>query len=230
MKQLQSVPVDVKTRNGLFEDVVASFVTECRGIVEDRVKKAFSAVSGEVLAEQLWQGRIDPRNIQWALLDMEKLQAFLAELSAELSSLTAGVFHRPVLLQVTASEDGLWPQDLAGIIGEELDRNRGTLFLNKTMMEACSLVWSRAVSDCAWPVRRMNPGKLLWCLAGVTPADEEKRCLQGLTRSVEGVRVSMQKRLFRAISLQVATQVWSLYDSVSPEKTTAFMNPEIFLA
>jgi hypothetical protein len=29
-------------------------------------------------------------------------------------------------------------------------------------MEACHLVWNRAVSDCAWPVRRLKPGKLLW--------------------------------------------------------------------
>jgi hypothetical protein len=231
MKKLQPVSVDVNTRDGLFEGVVASLVTECWGIIEDRVKKALSMVSAEALAVQLWQGSINPRRIQRALLDMEKLQVFLAELSAELSSLTAGVFYRPVLLQVTASEEELLPKDLAGIIGEEMGWGKETLFLNKALMEACSLVWSRAVSDCAWPVRRLNPGKLLWCLAGVTPADEERRCLQGLTRSVEGVRANMQKRLFKAISLQVATQVWLLYDDVAPEKTTtAFIDPEKFLA
>ena len=231
MKKLQPVAVDVENRDGLFEDVVASLVAECREIIEGRVKKVFSVVFAEALAVELWQRSINPRDIQRALLDMDKLQMFLAELSAELSSLTAGVFHRPVLLQVTASEDGLLPKVLAGIIGEELDWGKETCFLNNTLVEACSLVWSRAVSDCAWPVRRLNLGKLLWCLAGVTPADEERRCLHGLTRSVEGIQISMQKRLFEAISLQVATQVWSLYDDVYQEETTtAFVNPEKFLA
>jgi hypothetical protein len=98
-------------------------------------------------------------------------------------------------------------------------------------MEACNLVWNRAASDCAWPVGRLKPGKLLWRLAGATPADEERRCLQELTRLVEGVRVNMQKRLFRAFSLQVAAQVWLLYDSVSRERTNGnFMDPETYSA
>ena len=96
--------------------------------------------------------------------------------------------------------------------------------MNRALMEACHLVWNRAVSDCVWPVRRLKPGKLLWCLTGVTPADEKKRCLQELTRSVEGIRVNMQKRLFREICLQVAVQVWSLYDGISQD--TYFMDPE----
>ena len=93
------------------------------------------------------------------------------------------------------------------------------------------MVWNRAASDCAWPVRRLKPGKLLWRLAGDTPADEERRCLQELTRSVEGIRVNMQKRLFRAISLQVAAQVWLLFDSVSRESTNGnFVDPETYSA
>jgi len=75
---------------------------------------------------------------------------------------------------------------------EQLAWSRETHILNKALMEACNLVWNRAASDCAWPVGRLKPGKLLWRLAGATPADEERRCLQELTRLVEGVMVNMQ--------------------------------------
>ena len=110
MKRLQSVPVDVKARHDLFEDGVASLVTECRGIIEDRLTKALAAVSGEVLAEQLWRGAIDPWDIRQALLGLVKMQGFLADLSTELSSLTAGLFQRPVLLSI-ALPDGCAARD-----------------------------------------------------------------------------------------------------------------------
>ena len=231
MKKQQYIPVDVKARHDLFEDGVASLVAECRGIVQDRLVKALSAVSGGVLAEQLWQGSTDPRSIQQALLGLGKLQAFLAGLSVELSGLTAGIFKRPVLLDLDGAHQKLLPDecpaDVEKVLGEQLAWSRETHILNSALMEACHLVWNRAAGDCAWPVRRLKAGKLLWRLTGVTPADEKKRCLQELTRSVEGIRISMQKRLFREICLQVATQVWSLYDGVSQEETFGdFVDPE----
>jgi hypothetical protein len=231
VKKLQYILADDKARDDLFEDGVASLVTECRGIVRDRLAKAFSAVSSEILAEQLWQGSIDPRSIQQALLGLGKLHVFLAELSVELSGLAAGVFKRPVLLDLAGAQPNLLPggcpAGVAKVLGEQLAWSTETHILNRALMEACSLVWNRAVSDCAWPVRRLKPGKLLWRLTGFTPADEKKRCLQELTRSVKGLGVSMQKRLFKEICFQVATQVWSLYDGVSQEKNSGdFLDPE----
>jgi hypothetical protein len=230
MKKQQYIPVDIEARHNLFEDGVACLVAECRRVIEDRLVKALSAVSGEVLAEQLWQGSVDPLSIQQVLLGLGKLQAFLADLSVELSGLAAGVFKRPVLLDLAGAQQRLLPDGCpAGVVkvlGEQLAWSRETHILNRALMEACHLVWNRAVSDCAWPVRRLKPGKLLWSLTGVTPADEKKRCLQELTRSVEGIRVNMQKRLFREICLQVAVQVWSLYDGISQENTY-FMDPEM---
>ena len=227
MKMQQYVPVDVETRHDLFEDGVAVMVAECRGIVQDRLVKLLSAVSGEILAEQLWQGDIDPRSIEQALLGFGKLQSFLEGLSVELSGLAAGVFRRPVLLDLTDAHQRLLPDSVEMVLNEQLAWSRETHILNSTLMEACQLVWNRAVNDCAWPVRRLKPGKLLWRLTGVTPADEKKRCLQELTRSVEGLRASIQKRLSRKICLQVAVQVWSLYDGMHRETTSGdFVDPE----
>jgi hypothetical protein len=220
MKKRQYILTDNKAGHALLEDGVASLVEECRGIVRDRLAKSLSAASGEILAEQLWQGDI-----------LGKLQTFLAELSAELSGLAAGVFKHPVLLDLAGSQPNLLsggcPAGVVKVLGEQLAWSRETHAWNSVLMEACTLVWNRAVSDCAWPVRRLKPGKLLWRLTGCTPADEKERCLQELTRSVEGIKVNMQKRLFKEICFQVATQVWSLYDCVSQEKDAGdFVDPE----
>lgn len=223
----KSITVIIKTRNGFLEDGVANLVAECRGIIDDRLKKVLSAVSSEALAEQLWQGSIEPGSIQQALMGLDELQVFLIDLSAELGSLTAGVFERPVRLQMDAAQQGALPKEQAVLLSEQLVWSRETVILNKILMEVCHLVWNRAVSDCIWPVRKLKPGKLLWRLLGTTPAEEERRCLQELTRAIEGTRVNMQKRLFRAISVQMAAQVWSLYDDLSQDHTTGvLMNPE----
>lgn len=223
----KSITVTIETRNDLFEDGVANLVAECRGIIDDRLKKVLSAVSSEVLAEQLWQGSIEPGSIQQALLSLDKLQAFLADLSAELGSLTTGVFERPVQLQMDAAQQGALPKEQAVLLNEQLVWSRETVILNKTLMDVCHLVWNRAVGDCIWPVRKLKPGKLIWRLLETAPAEEERRCLQELTRAIEGTRVNMQKRLFRAISVQMAAQVWSLYDDLSQDQTTGvLMNPE----
>jgi hypothetical protein len=221
-----SMTVDLETRNDHFEDVVANLVAECREIIRERLMRALSAVSGELLAEQIWRGSIEPRGILQALLGLERLQAFQAELSAELGSLAAGVFSRPVLLRVTAGQ-GVLSEEMAEILGEQLAWGRQTRMLNSALKEACHLVWNRAAGDLAWPLRSLQPGKLLWRLLDTTPADEERRCLQELTRSVEGVRVSMQERLFRTISLQAAEQIWSLYDDLSQQEISGVqLNPE----
>ncbi|MGD0152271.1 MAG: hypothetical protein ABSC17_00705 [Thermacetogeniaceae bacterium] len=223
----QSIPLDIEARNDLFEEGTANLVAECRGIIKDRLKNLFAAVSSEMLAKQLWQGSIEPSSIQQALLSLDKLQAFLADLSLELSSLTAGVLERPVLLRLVEERLGITPEVQARLLGEQLAWSRKTVILNKTLMETCHLVWNRAVSDCAWPVRKLKPGKLLWRMLGTTPQEEEKRCLQELTWAVEGVRVNMQKRLFKAISIQVAVQLWALYDDLSQDQTTdVLMNLE----
>lgn len=229
MKRHQFIPVDAQIQPNLLEDGVANLVAECRRIIEDRLTKALSATSGEMLARQLWQGSIEPRNIQQAMLGVGKLQAFLADLSVELSSLAAGVFQSPVLLHMAAAQEKLSPVD--AVLGEQLAWCRETHILSKVLSEACQLVWNRAVSDCAWPVRSLKPGKLFWRLACATTADEERRNLQELTRSVEGIRVNLQKRLSRAIFIQVATQVWSIYDDMFQEQTNGrFLNVETYSA
>ncbi len=221
----QSISLDIEARNDLFEDGVANLVAECRGIINSRLKNLFAAVSGEMLAKQLWQGSIEPGGIQQALLSLDQLQVFLSGLSVELSSLTAGVFKRPVLLSLAGEQPWITPEKQARLLGEQLAWSRETHILNRVLTEACHLVWQRAVSDCAWPVRRLKPGKLLWRMLGTTP-QEERRCLQELTRAVEGVVANMRKRLGRTISLEIAVQVWSLYDGLPREQTADALNLE----
>ena len=224
--QHQPLPVDVKTINRFSANDVARLVTECQEIIEDGLKEVLSTVPDAVLAGQLWSGRISPCHIQQELIGPGRLQSFVAGLSAELSSLAAGIFQRLVLLQVCLPDGQAVSGGMAKILNEQLTWSREKHILSKALVEACDLVWDPAVPNYAWPARWLKPGRQLWYLAGATSVEEEQRCLQELTMSMEGVRVNMQKRLCREVSLQIAAQIWSLFDSISEKISGAFMNPE----
>jgi hypothetical protein len=218
---------------GFIAGAVESLVAECQGIAENRLRQELASISAAVLAEQLWRGSLASGDIQQALLTMERVRAFLTELATELSSLTAGIFQQPVLLRLTLDKEDFQPCPAIErrILGEQLSWCRETYAANKILQEVCHQVWQQAINKCAWPVRRLKPGRLLWGLAGVTPGEEERRCLQELTRSVEGIMVNMQKRLSRAISLQVAGQIWSLYDDLATESAaTGYIDPDTYSA
>ncbi len=223
----QSVAVNLEDRKNLFEDTVADLVDKCQGIIMKRLGQLFSGISGQDLAEQLWQGSLDSRRLRQALPGLEQLPGFLASLSGELGSLTASLFGKPVLLQFKVKQEGV-PEEQAMLLGEQLAWSRETHILGKALVEACYIVWNQAVADCAWPVQRLNPCKMLWRLFGTTTAEDERRHLQELTRAVEGARVNMQKRLCREISRQTALQIWSIYDSRIEDQTFgALMNTQV---
>lgn len=219
------ITVDTENGSDLFEDSVANLVVQCQGLIKERLQVLVSTMSSDVLANRLWLGEIRPAGIGQAVLGAQEWHSFLAALGTELSSLAAGVFHNPVMLKLASEQQEL--ADQTSLIEEQLDWGQETYILSKILMNACHLVWQEAVSDYAWPIKMLKPGKLLWRFLGSSPEEEERRSLQELTQMIEGVKVNLQKRLFREISIQVVSQVWSLYD-VRMEKRIAdiFMDSE----
>ncbi len=219
--------VDTETCNDLFADSIARLVDECRELIKERLQQLlFSGVSCEALAKQLWQGGIKPASIAQAVFGQNDLVAFAADLSSELGSLVAGAFYRPVLLRVDTKRSTVL-EDQVKILDEQLAWGQETHMLNQILMITCQLVWKQAVSDSPWLVRKLKIGNLIWRLTGSSPAEEERRCQQDLARTIEGIKINLQKRLFNEIAIQVAAQIWSLYDGQTEKETSGLLvNPE----
>jgi len=206
---LLTEPIKTNQVPALLEMRTAALVERCRQIVRTRLASFLAGKDAAELADQLWQGVIQPGQLGASLLPDTEKQQLQAGLAAELGGRVAAVLRQPVKLDINVpAADAMTGM----MLQEELASGKETYFLTCLLNKACKEVWKQAGGNCPWPVKELKPGKTIGNFFGLAPEEEQQDCLQQLTRMIAGSKVALLKRMEQDISFQVSRQIWSLYD------------------